>query len=310
MSEYEVLVVGGVGVDTIVRVDRMELPDSDSVHVPPVHDYVGHTGNGVALGCHTLGLRTKFIDFLGDDPQGALVLAAYRRHGLDFSHLVSPAGTPRGVNLVDAAGRRLSFYDGRHPAGLRLPREFWLPFLERAGHVHLSITGVNRDLYPDIRRLGLSCSTDLHAWDGANDHHRFYALNSDLVFLSTAGCRGRHEEVMRTVLAEGRAELVVATAGEHGSYLLTREQDEVRHFPPADPGLPIVDSNGAGDAFVTGFLAGRLAGHPPEACMRAGAVAGAYACTRAGTHTALIGPEPLAAALAAEQPDRALTEHP
>jgi len=301
MSEYDILVVGGAGVDTIVRVDRLEIPASDSVYVPPVIDYVGHTGNGVALGCHALGLRTKFIDFLGEDPQGAMILEAYGRRGLDFSHLVSPAGTPRGINLVDADGLRFSFYDGRHPAGLELPRAFYLPFLEQAGHVHLSITGINREVYQDIHRLGMSCSTDLHAWDGEDEHHRFYALRSDLVFLSVAGCRGRHEEVMRSVLAEGRARLVAATAGGEGSYLLTREDDSVRHFPTVDPGLPVVDSNGAGDAFVTGFLSSWFAGRPAEECMLAGAVAGAFACTSAGTHTDFIGAGQLAAEVAAHR---------
>lgn len=299
MSTYDVLVVGGAGVDTIVRVDRLEIPGSDSVFVPPVHDYVGHTGNGVALGCHRLGLRTKFIDFLGDDPQGAMVLDAYRRHGLDFSHLTSPAGTPRGVNLVDAQGRRFSFYDGRHPAGLRLPREFYLPFLEQSRHVHLSITGINRDLHPDIERLGRTSSTDLHAWDGAAEHHRHYALRADLVFLSAAGCDNRPEELMRAILADGRARLVVATAGADGSYLLERGEREIRHQPAVDPGRPVVDSNGAGDAFVSAFLASWLEGRPAAASMLAGAVAGAYTCTSAGTHTDLIDAEGLAAGVAA-----------
>ncbi|CAM5743134.1 hypothetical protein SALBM311S_02927 [Streptomyces alboniger] len=106
--------------DTVVRVEKLEVPQGNSLHVPPVYDYVAHTGNGVALGWHALGLTTKFIDFLGDDRQGHAVLAAYAGHGLDFSHLVSPHGT-RGVNLVDARGGRFSFYDSRHPADLRLP---------------------------------------------------------------------------------------------------------------------------------------------------------------------------------------------
>ncbi|MFG2821063.1 carbohydrate kinase family protein [Kitasatospora sp. NPDC048365] len=285
---YDVLIAGGVGVDTIVRVDSLEIPAGDSVGVPPVVDYVGHTGNGVALGCQALGLRTKLIDFLGDDPQGELVLAEYRRRGLDFSHLVSPAGTPRGVNLVDAGGRRFSFYDGRHPADLRLPRAFHLPHLRRARHVHLSITGVTRDMYDDVRALGLSSSTDLHAWDGRNEHHRWYALRSDLVFLSAAGCGGRPEEIMRGILADGVARVVVATAGADGSYLLTREDPTVRHHPALDPGLPIVDTNGAGDSFVAAFLAAHLAGRPHTTAMRAGTLAGAHACTTAGTHTSFI----------------------
>lgn len=293
MTEYDLLVVGGAGVDTVVRVDRLELPDADSQFVPPVRDYVAHTGNGVALGAHLLGLRTQFLDYLGDDPQAELILAEYRRRGLPFSHLLSPAGTPRAVNLVDAQGRRFSFYDGRHPAGLRLPAAFYLPYLERSRHVHLSITGINRDMYPDIHRLGLTSSTDLHDWDGANPHHQHYAVNSDLVFLSVAGCRGRHEQVMRQILAEGRARLVSATDGADGSYLLTRD-GTLQHLPAVDPGRPIVDSNGAGDAYVTGFLHAWFAGRPALECARAGAIAGAYACTSAGTHTDFVTADLLA----------------
>ncbi|MCD0482928.1 carbohydrate kinase family protein [Streptacidiphilus sp. ASG 303] len=298
MSRYDVLVVGGAGVDTIVRVDRLEIPAADSLFVPPVRDYVAHTGNGVALGLHALGRSVKFLDFLGDDPQAALVLAEYARRGLDFSHVVSATGTPRAVNLVDAAGRRFSFYDGRHPADLRLPRDFWLPFLEQAGHVHLSITGVNRDLYPDVHRLGVTSSTDLHDWDGTNPHHRHYALESDLVFLSTAGVRGRHEQVMRAILEDGRAQVVVAMSGAEGSFLLGRGDAEVRHFPVVVPERPVVDTNGAGDAFVTGFLDFWLAGRPVEECMLAGAVSGAEACTTAGTHTDFVGADALASGVA------------
>ncbi|MGW7442192.1 carbohydrate kinase family protein [Kitasatospora sp. NPDC054795] len=296
--EFDLLVVGGAGVDTIVRVERLEVPPGDSQLVEPVRDYVGHTGNGVALGAHHLGLRTAFIDFLGDDAQGDLIRAHYARHGLHFAHLVSPHGTPRGINLVDAAGRRFSFFDARHPADLRLPRDLYLPYAERSRHVHLSITGVNRDMYGDLHRLGRTTSTDLHDWDGVDPYHRAYALGSDLVFLSAAGCPGRHEEVMRAILAEGRARVVVATAGAEGCHLLTRDDPAPRHLPAVDPGRPVVDSNGAGDAFVSGFLYAWFQGRSPLDCARAGTVAGAFACTAAGTHTAFVGAAELDAVLA------------
>ncbi|MFF3285743.1 carbohydrate kinase family protein [Streptomyces sp. NPDC003023] len=294
---FDVLVVGGTGVDTVVRVDALEVPPGDSVFVPPVRDYVGHTGNGVALGWHCLGLATKFIDFLGDDVQGRTVLEAYAAHGLDFSHVVSPHGTPRGVNLVDPEGRRFSFYDGRHPAGLRLPRAFYLPFLERARHVHLSIVGHNRDMYEDVHRLGITSSTDLHDWDGRDPHHRDYALASDYVFLSAAALDGRLDEVMHQIVEEGRARLVVATAGAEGCHLLVRG-GKVRRFPAVRPERPVVDSNGAGDAFVTAFLHALFEGRDMEECVLAGSVSGAFACGSEGTHTEFIGPAELRAACA------------
>ncbi|HEX4791624.1 MAG TPA: hypothetical protein VH372_24380 [Actinospica sp.] len=38
--DYDVLVLGGVGVDTIVRVPELRIPDGGLLVVPPVHDYV------------------------------------------------------------------------------------------------------------------------------------------------------------------------------------------------------------------------------------------------------------------------------
>jgi len=49
------------------------------------------------------------------------------------------------------------------------------------------------------------------------------------------------------------------------------------------PSAPVVDSNGAGDAFVSGFLSGHLAGDSIETCMVRGLRAGAFACTIRGT---------------------------
>jgi sugar/nucleoside kinase (ribokinase family) len=287
--DYDVLVVGGAGVDTIVRVDSLPLPVADSLFVPPIRDYVGHTGTGVALGLHNLGVRVKFADFLGDDEQGRLILATLAAVPLDFSWTPAPAGTPRAVNLVDGDGRRLSLYDGRHPADLRLPREFWLPLVERSRHVHMSITNVNRDLFDDLERLGRSVSTDLHDWDGVNPHHQAYADRADLVFLSAAKVASVYD-VLHGIAGRGRASVVVATDGANGCYVLERGTP-VCHFPAVEPPAPVVDSNGAGDAFVSAFLYRWLAGRSVPDCVAAGLVAGAYACTAAGTHTALITAE-------------------
>lgn len=299
---YDVLVVGGSGVDTLVQVGALPVPLADSYPVPPLHEGAGHTGTGVALGCAALGLTTGFVDFLGDDHPGTLVRERLAGTGVDFRPLISPHGTRRAVNLVAPDGRRMSFYDARDPADLRMPPEHYLPPLRRARHVHLSIMHFARFLYDDIEALGIPVSTDLQDWDGLTDHHREFALRSDLVFLSTAGAGERIGSVMREILHEGRAEAVIATAGAGGAYLLSADDRTPRPVPAAVPPGPVVDSNGAGDAFTSGFLYGRLAGRSLEECARLGAVAGAYACTSRGTHTALVGPQELHAALGATAP--------
>ncbi|MFJ6631948.1 carbohydrate kinase family protein [Streptomyces sp. NPDC091376] len=294
--DLDVLVIGGSGVDTVVRVGSLPVPPADSVGVPPIVEWPGQTGGNVALGCRALGLGVTFLDFIGDDRPGEQVRERLADGGVDFEHLVSPSGTRRAVNLVDATGRRMSFYDPRDSGDLRMPRDFYLPHLRRARHVHLSIMDFARFLYDDIAELGVSVSTDLHDWDGVDDYHREFALRSDVVFLSAAGAGGRIASVMREILREGRAEAVIATAGAGGSYLMTRDGGRTpRPIPATVPPTPVVDSNGAGDAYVCGFLYGRLGGRHIEDCARLGAVAGAYACTGVGS-SALIGPAELAAA--------------
>ncbi|MFE0530395.1 carbohydrate kinase family protein [Micromonospora sp. SD19] len=297
MTDYDVLVVGGVGVDTIVRVPDLNIPSGDNYAVPPILDYVAHSGNGVALGFHTLGLRTKFVDFLGDDAQGAQVLARYAKVGLDFAHLPAPSGTSRSVNLVDDQGRRFSFYDPRHPADLRLPADFYLPFLTRARHVHVA-SGRGFGAFADARRLGLTTSTDIHAWDGVTSDPLLHTREADLVFLSSAAAPEKIEDLMSALLDAGRTEVVVATEGAAGSRVLTRAEPRVRRFPAVAPERPVVDSNGAGDAFSTAFMSRWFAGRPVEECVLAGAVSGAYACGAPGTHEELITGAQLEAAVA------------
>ncbi|WP_285707886.1 PfkB family carbohydrate kinase [Microtetraspora sp. NBRC 16547] len=281
--EHDVVVLGGTGVDTTVYVPELPLAYQDTYHVPPVIDRIGNTGSGVALGCHALGLRVTLIDLIGEDPQGRLVRDHLAGRGVRLVWARSEAGTTRSVLLVGPDGRRLSLHDPRSVPGARLPRELYLPALRTARHVHVSITDFCRHVYPDIPD-GVTISTDLHDWDGVNPYHADFAYASDLVFLSATALGGRREEVMRDIAARGRASLVVCTAGAGGCHVLDAGRGDTRHFPAQPLPGPVADSNGAGDAFVSGVLYGRLRGLPLEECVMLGGIAGAHACTSTGTH--------------------------
>ncbi|MFF0448853.1 carbohydrate kinase family protein [Streptomyces sp. NPDC004609] len=293
------MVVGGSGVDTVVRVDSLPVPLADSLGVGPIREWPGRTGGNVALGCRALGLNVTLLDFIGDDWPGRQVRERLAAGDVAFEPLISPAGTRRAVNLIDPSGHRMSLYEAGDPGELRMPRDFYLPHLRRTRHVHLSTVNFARFLLDDIEALGVPVSTDLHDWDGQDEHHREFALRSDLVFLSSAGARERIASVMREILRDGRAQAVVAFAGAGGSYLLTRDGGSTpRPVPAVAPPAPVVDSNGAGDAYVCGFLYGRLSGRDLEDSARLGALAGAHACTGEGS-TALIGRAAMLAATGA-----------
>lgn len=292
--DIDVLVLGGAGVDTIVHVPELPLPYADSYMVRPgIRTRAGQTGDFVALGLSALGLRTHHLDMIGDDPEGALVRALHRERGIPFTAVPQPAGTRRAVNLVGPDGRRLSLYDAtRSHETDRLPEQVVRALAGASRHVHVAITHPCAHALPVLRETGVTVSTDLHDWDGVNPYHEPFAYAADIVFLSAAALADP-ERTMRRIAGRGRARAVAATAGAEGAYLLA--DGELTRVPPVTPPAPVVDSNGAGDAFAAGFLFGRLHGEPPLRCALYGAVAGAHACTVPSTETDAIGREELLA---------------
>ncbi|MFH8453283.1 adenosine kinase [Streptomyces fungicidicus] len=297
-AEIDVLVLGGAGVDTIVHVPELPVPLADSHMIQPgIVTRAGQSGDFVALGTSALGLRTHHLDLIGDDHEGDLVRALHRDHGIALTAVPQPCGTKRAVNLVGPDGGRLSLYDATRWAETdRLPEETVRGLAARSRHAHVVITQPCAQALPVLRETGVTISTDLHDWDGANPYHEAFALAADVVFVSAAALTDPGA-TLRAIVARGRAEVAVATAGAEGAYLLA--DGELTHVPAAEPPAPVVDTNGAGDAFAAAFLHGLLGGEPPPRCARLGAVAGAYACTVPSTRVAAIGPEELLAGAAA-----------
>ncbi|CAM5584333.1 hypothetical protein SALBM135S_04298 [Streptomyces alboniger] len=114
-----------------------------------------------------------------------------------------------------------------------------------------------------LRAAGVTISTDLHDWDGRAPYHEAFAYEADLVFLSTAALADP-ERTMRRIARRGRADAVAAHRRAEGAYLLTG--GAVTHVSAAAPPAPVVDSNGAGDAFAAATPSWPPAGEPPARC--------------------------------------------
>ncbi|MDG4799413.1 carbohydrate kinase family protein [Micromonospora sp. WMMD980] len=273
----DLLVIGGLGVDVRARVPALPLPAADSLTVPPVELRIGNTGAGVALAAHALGLRVTLVDVLGADPAGDVVRAALARTSVRAVLVDAPAGTRRSVNLVDPAGRRMSLYDPRPWSG---PAPFadaeLAALVAEAAHTHVSIMDWARDALPVLRGAA-SLSTDLHDWDGENDYHRPFAEAADLVFVSDVQLGERAGEEAAALAPR----TVLVTGGAAGATLHTPDAPPA-HVPAATPPAPVVETNGAGDAFAAGLIAARLRGAAPLDAARYAARVAAAACAHDG----------------------------
>jgi sugar/nucleoside kinase (ribokinase family) len=277
----DLLVFGGLGVDVAVRVPTLPLPVADSMTVP-VDLRIGNTGAGVVLAARAIGLRVAVVDTIADDPAGAVVRGALNRAGIESVLLPDHRGTRRSVSLIDQHGSRMSLYD---PRGLwagepPLSEEEVADLVTHARFVHVSIMDWTIDLLPRLIHANRPLSTDLHDWDGQSAYHRPFSEAADLVFVS--GVRlADPATVLAEILLRGRASTAVVTLGAQGARLLEAGAAPV-DVPAVTPAAPIVDTNGAGDAFVAGFIAGHLRGWPAERSARYAATVAAAACTHHG----------------------------
>lgn len=278
----DLVVLGGLGVDVRVRVAALPLPAADSHTVEPIELRIGNTGAGVALAGRALGLRVRVVDTLGADPAGDVVRTALTRAGVPAVLAEDRGGTRRSVNLVEPGGGRTSLYDPRPWRGDGPPFSTTevAELVADARHVHVSIMDWTVPLLPAVRAAlapGVSLSTDLHDWDGTNPYHRPFAEAADLVLVSGVRLADRAGTLAEALTPR----TVVVTRSADGAELFPGDGTRMP-VPAAEPPGPVVDSNGAGDAFAAGLIAGRLRGEPlPQAARYAARVAAA-ACAHDG----------------------------
>jgi sugar/nucleoside kinase (ribokinase family) len=134
------------------------------------------------------------------------------------------------------------------------------------------------------RRVGRPTWTDLHASDGERDWERDFWTADRVVF---SGERlGDPRPFMRRLRDAGR-DLVVCTLAADGALALTADGRWIEVQP--EPVDTIVDTNGAGDAFVAGTIAGVLGGETIDGALRRGAQTAALADQSADLAAAAAG---------------------
>jgi len=286
--DLDVVVIGNVGIDTNVYPYGDEVDWSVEANFTRNLDCVGQAGGYASRGYARLGRRTAFLGYVGDDFSGRFIREELAGDGIDLSAVfVDPAGTSRSVNFMYRDGRRKNFYDGGSHMTLSPDPDRCRQLLARARLAHFHLPNWARRLLPVARELGLVVACDLQDVVSLPDAYRQDFIDAgDVLFFSAVN----HADPTPLIqaLRAGRPErLVVAGMGARGCAL--GAGDGVRFFPPASLDVPVVDTNGAGDALAVGFLdAWALQGLSSEEAVRRGQIAARFTCGIRSSSAALI----------------------
>ncbi len=261
-----VLVNGPASWNTLIRLPELPAPRSQTLFARGHHDGLGGTSAGKAVTLAALGVDVRLRTALGEDAEAALVRAALDRPRIELVAHPVPR-TERHVNLMADDGGRVSLY-------LELPSLEGAPEprLDGIDAAVLDLADHSRPLLAAARAAGVPVWCDVHDDDGVADYPRDFVAAADVLLVSAARLADRRAYLSDAVARGCR--LAVCTDGAAGALALDAAGwIEV----PAVHVEPVVDTNGAGDAFLAGLLSGVLAGLPVEASLARASTVGALA---------------------------------
>lgn len=304
-SRLDVIGLGLAIVDVVLRVERMPVWEDPR----GLLDFTLADGGPAGTACYvasTFGLRTAFVDTVGDDDLGEHRRRSLEQAGVDTSRLVPREGPEDHVVVVyvDAStGERVfSFRQG---------------FLSRP----VEVSELDRAYIESARILHLDGSHSAAALAAA----RWMKEAGGTVVLDAAATSHKVLEPTRALVAEtdvlicgsgfapaltgeddvwdaGRAALdvgpsvVVQTEGARGSY--TVATDAAFHTPAFE--VDVVDTTGAGDTFHGAYLVGLAKGWDLERCASFSSAVAALHCTVLGNRKGIPSMAEVEALMAAQ----------
>jgi 2-dehydro-3-deoxygluconokinase len=243
---------------------------------------VGGAESNVACNLVRLGVPTRWVSALGDDPFGRAVLADVASFGVDTSGVTIDPARPTGLYIKEsnASGSPVRYYRAGSAASALGP--MLLSTMDLAGVRLVHVSGITAALSDSclelMRALVLApreylLSFDLN-WRPAlwanrqRDALRGLANAADVVFAGddeAAAVFGTGDPMALREMLPDPAMLVIKH-GARGASVIERDQ------PVFQPALrvEVVEPVGAGDAFAAGFLAATLAGDDVVRRLRAG----------------------------------------
>ena len=255
----------------MIHLESLPRPEPHMVIAERHHEAVGGTSAGKALNLRRLGVPVRLLTVAGSDAYGRRIVDVLTSAGVDVVVTPSGNGSERHTNLMSGDGERLSIFLNV-PVPVR-PVAVSEAELESASVVVADLAAHSLPVLRAARAAGKEIWCDLHDYDGVSEFHREFLEAADGVFVSS-GKLADPEGFLRERVGAG-ARLAVCTLGAEGALALERGGSVIR--VPAERVSSVVDTNGAGDAFFSGVLAGHLRGAGLEESLREGARAGAAA---------------------------------
>ena len=287
-----VLCSGSLVYDTLVRPVE-EHPWGTTSLVETIEPHVGGNGANTSFALATLGTPVRLTGAVGRDEPGRFLLDALRQAGVDV-RLVEQTQAPTGatIALVNSKGDRKFLHRlGASTEAFATSLEFTEEVIDGMAHYHLAsiflmphLRAHAAQILCRARAAGLSTSIDTN-WDTAG---RWIAdlgpclPSLDILFINEDEARmctgSRDASEAAGIFLCGGVTTAVMKLGSRGCAIYTEKREILCPAFEVDA----IDTTGAGDCFVAGFLAALMDGGSLAEAGWLGNAVGAHVVQRIG----------------------------
>lgn len=266
-SMYDVVTIGSATRDVLLGISdsqdasQFSLPLGAKIEIKKIVTTSGGGGTNAAVTFARQGLKTACIGVIGDDFNGREIMSELKREGVDTQYMSihTDDHTAYSTILVGSNGERtiLSYKgEGQHFAASMVPFEKlqtkWLFLDSLGGQYDLLEAAVNWAVANDIKLATNPGGKELeHGLDKLKPLLKFFTVVS-MNKEEAATLTGKQEEseilkFMNDIIGG----VFILTKGGKGVVV----SDGSHIYGAGIPDSPIVERTGAGDAFVSGFVA-------------------------------------------------------
>jgi sugar/nucleoside kinase (ribokinase family) len=297
MDAAEVVGLGSCTVDFFALVPRL-IGAEEKINVPRLEIYAGGVTANNLTQVARLGARSGWIGLLGDDANAEIIRAQFIEDGMDITGLEVVPGERSSFTWipVDAQGDRLIYMFPNITARVTAAqiRDRFAPHIRAARHFHTEASQL--PLAPVIEAMRIAREGGVRVFFDLDVSPRDFCaaglgteseLDEALSLTDVLKpCKAAARELtgeddparMAEKLLSRGPRLVALTMGADGCVVSTR--DGVAHSPGFR--VTVVDTTGAGDAFLGGLSYALLHGRSPAEAGRFANACAALCCTRVG----------------------------
>ncbi len=291
----EIIIIGAAIIDILVRPASAAVFETGSYAAEDIRMSFGADALNEALFLSKMGKNVRLETVIGDDRAGRFIIEQCRQSGITVEDRQISGVIPTGINvvLVGEDGER-SFLTNPY-GSLRALRieDIRMPFDQDARFLCFASIFV----FPEIRTEQLACifsqakrqgitvcadMTKCKQNETLQDMAEAFAwidylfANEEEAFLLT-GEKDR-KKAAQALLLSGAKHVVIKCAGE-GCLVKTASEE---YLVPAKAGTVCIDTTGAGDSFVAGFIYALSEGETLERCAQFANECGARAVSVIG----------------------------